>query len=149
MQGVLRIKVTTRGWVYANPFSRRCGVSLQADVCAPSEAFAFRCAPLEFHVRGRCVLQNALGQFRDFSRASVPAYILQKTHRHLLLTPEKARAGAQEVPDQVSGRAGARRFQPYSRFVPPCLQNGKTPHGFLRSEERRVGKECRSRWSPY
>src|SRR2546427_9236592 len=24
-----------------------------------------------------------------------------------------------------------------------------TPHGRLRSEERRVGKECRSRWSPY
>src|SRR3989440_7864110 len=23
------------------------------------------------------------------------------------------------------------------------------PHGVLRSEERRVGKECRSRWSPY
>ena len=22
-------------------------------------------------------------------------------------------------------------------------------NGFLRSEERRVGKECRSRWSPY
>ena len=22
-------------------------------------------------------------------------------------------------------------------------------HGLLRSEERRVGKECRSRWSPY
>ena len=22
-------------------------------------------------------------------------------------------------------------------------------HPFLRSEERRVGKECRSRWSPY
>ena len=22
-------------------------------------------------------------------------------------------------------------------------------HGTLRSEERRVGKECRSRWSPY
>ena len=22
-------------------------------------------------------------------------------------------------------------------------------HGALRSEERRVGKECRSRWSPY
>ena len=24
-----------------------------------------------------------------------------------------------------------------------------TVAGFLRSEERRVGKECRSRWSPY
>src|SRR3712207_1846580 len=23
------------------------------------------------------------------------------------------------------------------------------PHGLMRSEERRVGKECRSRWSPY
>ena len=22
-------------------------------------------------------------------------------------------------------------------------------HGWMRSEERRVGKECRSRWSPY
>ena len=25
----------------------------------------------------------------------------------------------------------------------------KIPHGSYRSEERRVGKECRSRWSPY
>ena len=24
-----------------------------------------------------------------------------------------------------------------------------TPEGYQRSEERRVGKECRSRWSPY
>src|SRR3712207_7544995 len=31
----------------------------------------------------------------------------------------------------------------------PCPQP-TPPHGFmLRSEERRVGKECRSRWSPY
>ena len=28
--------------------------------------------------------------------------------------------------------------------------DGKTDaYGFMRSEERRVGKECRSRWSPY
>ena len=26
---------------------------------------------------------------------------------------------------------------------------GIMPTGLLRSEERRVGKECRSRWSPY
>ena len=26
---------------------------------------------------------------------------------------------------------------------------GNTAQQFLRSEERRVGKECRSRWSPY
>src|SRR2546430_4527513 len=29
------------------------------------------------------------------------------------------------------------------------LTNLETPQGKLRSEERRVGKECRSRWSPY
>ena len=27
--------------------------------------------------------------------------------------------------------------------------NEHTVHGNIRSEERRVGKECRSRWSPY
>ena len=26
---------------------------------------------------------------------------------------------------------------------------GKREDGYHRSEERRVGKECRSRWSPY
>ena len=29
------------------------------------------------------------------------------------------------------------------------MENGKRPIGKNRSEERRVGKECRSRWSPY
>ena len=28
-------------------------------------------------------------------------------------------------------------------------KKGKSPHLERRSEERRVGKECRSRWSPY
>ena len=28
-------------------------------------------------------------------------------------------------------------------------QKAKFIYGVLRSEERRVGKECRSRWSPY
>src|SRR5215813_11717618 len=37
----------------------------------------------------------------------------------------------------------------------PCARLGRRPNprarpsGHLRSEERRVGKECRSRWSPY
>ena len=29
------------------------------------------------------------------------------------------------------------------------IREKKAPEGQLRSEERRVGKECRSRWSPY
>src|SRR5256884_3360001 len=31
-------------------------------------------------------------------------------------------------------------------FVEPAIER---PTGSMRSEERRVGKECRSRWSPY
>ena len=30
-----------------------------------------------------------------------------------------------------------------------CAMDGDTVAGYIRSEERRVGKECRSRWSPY
>ena len=30
-----------------------------------------------------------------------------------------------------------------------CWKDGETEIKFWRSEERRVGKECRSRWSPY
>ena len=46
----------------------------------------------------------------------------------------------------------------YKYIVDPERLGGLTPYGFifadyifrlLRSEERRVGKECRSRWSPY
>ena len=33
------------------------------------------------------------------------------------------------------------------QFFQPFLQGGQLNQ--LRSEERRVGKECRSRWSPY
>src|SRR2546427_13225945 len=31
----------------------------------------------------------------------------------------------------------------------PWFLDDMRPQGFIRSEERRVGKECRSRWSPY
>jgi len=51
-----------------------------------------------------------------------------------------------------------RRMQPVALLVPPkVVETGETPAGApqatrgpdQRSEERRVGKECRSRWSPY
>ena len=34
-------------------------------------------------------------------------------------------------------------------FVTPALPEIAKHFGTARSEERRVGKECRSRWSPY
>src|SRR2546422_1905452 len=40
--------------------------------------------------------------------------------------------------------------QPTDRVGPTAARGSSTPGGStMRSEERRVGKECRSRWSPY
>ena len=36
-----------------------------------------------------------------------------------------------------------------SRALPDVRDGLKPVHRRIRSEERRVGKECRSRWSPY
>src|SRR5579859_2870156 len=33
--------------------------------------------------------------------------------------------------------------------IQPPIENHPEYHSYQRSEERRVGKECRSRWSPY
>src|SRR6516225_1043311 len=44
-----------------------------------------------------------------------------------------------DQPDRASSRAAVRPASP-----PPITQTSTS-----RSEERRVGKECRSRWSPY
>ena len=50
--------------------------------------------------------------------------------------------------------AGARRKllalqERFGLYVDPDAKVWSLPVGLLRSEERRVGKECRSRWSPY
>src|SRR5256885_9783548 len=56
-----------------------------------------------------------------------------------------APAGEVELPESVFGQTPhmAVMHQAYLRQ----LANGR--QGTARSEERRVGKECRSRWSPY
>ena len=42
---------------------------------------------------------------------------------------------------------GEERFPEFGRVE--CEQISALPGVLERSEERRVGKECRSRWSPY
>ena len=46
-----------------------------------------------------------------------------------------------------------RAYNAYKRKILVCAGTGCVSSGSLniyaRSEERRVGKECRSRWSPY
>ena len=44
--------------------------------------------------------------------------------------------------------ASAADTEHFGELVAPCLEDGDV-FILTRSEERRVGKECRSRWSPY
>ena len=55
--------------------------------------------------------------------------------------PEKGIEVAKLINDEI--RATQRRMKLRN---PP---NDRAGYGLVRSEERRVGKECRSRWSPY
>ena len=45
----------------------------------------------------------------------------------------------------VIGTSNAAKLSEWSRLLSPIVE----VVGLERSEERRVGKECRSRWSPY
>src|SRR3712207_8567480 len=50
----------------------------------------------------------------------------------------------------ADGSGRQRVTTPYAAVVPCHLcDNGEQTWDMARSEERRVGKECRSRWSPY
>src|SRR3712207_6925128 len=53
-------------------------------------------------------------------------------------------------PHGSAGRPSERGFNPFSLGrLTPALNHFVVQGGRNRSEERRVGKECRSRWSPY
>ena len=56
---------------------------------------------------------------------------------------------APEIPDVAINDlvAGIWKWNPTDNSVPETINN--QPNPVLRSEERRVGNECRSRWSPY
>ena len=46
-------------------------------------------------------------------------------------------------------RSGGMAYRPHCRACQACVAIRIPVSQFHRSEERRVGKECRSRWSPY
>ena len=51
--------------------------------------------------------------------------------------------------DKKSEKKEEENIQQENTFVNPLKTEGAQCWANYRSEERRVGKECRSRWSPY
>src|ERR1039457_4913160 len=84
-----------------------------------------------------------LGWTEESSRGDLAGARAWRTRRSGCRSPDEP---AGHIPVRQSGRAGEpQQFRPGG-------QEGIAlggDHYFVRSEERRVGKECRSRWSPY
>ena len=57
--------------------------------------------------------------------------------------------GGAELLGQLGGAPGYRSYVRPTDATISCGLNTQEDPASLRSEERRVGKECRSRWSPY
>ena len=104
-----------------------------------------------------------VGADEDYKRMAYEQFtrLGKKAYPVLCSSPEKAIATADEhiaaghVPDIVFFDLPHRHRRSrgtadccISGEVGPAEAGGGDPHGG-RSEERRVGKECRSRWSPY
>ena len=91
---------------------------------------------------------------------SVPTKIKNKTRVSVLTTPVLPRAVSQEkkislinTDENMLNKILENQIQQYIKRIVHHNQMAFTPgvQGWfsIRSEERRVGKECRSRWSPY
>src|SRR5258708_39647285 len=78
-----------------------------------------------------------------------------------ILGKTEGNGGVNDFTREYACRAFAHALAPHLRCGPEeveariaMVMSGGTegvlsPHASVRSEERRVGKECRSRWSPY
>src|SRR5260370_1726064 len=56
---------------------------------------------------------------------------------------------AQDLEKKSAHRTEKTEIPPPGWAIRVCRVVGVTVSDYIRSEERRVGKECRSRWSPY
>ena len=65
----------------------------------------------------------------------------------MILGPLLARYGKAKIPRPGGDKIGRRRLD--THFIGFQNLGAKFDYSKQRSEERRVGKECRSRWSPY
>ena len=85
------------------------------------------------HINGKIVNRRRIKKYLDMLQSSSPSYIFM--------------ASLDACVDFVDGKC-ENAFELYVERLQKFREELK-PLQHLRSEERRVGKECRSRWSPY
>ena len=85
--------------------------------------------------------------FSQTSTGSIRGYVTDEAGSALAGTALGARNLA--TGEQASGTTGSNGFYFLAGLRPGNYEVTARRIGVTRSEERRVGKECRSRWSPY
>jgi uncharacterized protein (TIGR00255 family) len=95
----------------------------------------------------RCRIPNGYEPLEAAAREAAPKHCA-RGNVTIALIVGRAEAGPKlrvnrDLLDQLVRLAGELETKADGRILAPARLDG------LRSEERRVGKECRSRWSPY
>src|SRR2546422_552521 len=100
--------------------------------------------------RGAVRGQQRRAPIRRWPRGLIPKWSLKRSGA---LTPPSTNSASWPRPRLPPYPAASARFSAAKVCTRPCWPiggaNGPTASAKRRSEERRVGKECRSRWSPY
>ena len=115
--------------------------------------FIFRAATGKFNVtsnnplsidKQRSILLGAVYSSQQHARLDTLKLHIESNRRNIIL---KEWWGIQNTDDALETLDRLRDVG-HRYFFPPVVEAMKQA-GAERSEERRVGKECRSRWSPY
>ena len=97
---------------------------------------------LEVFIRGFC-LSMPTGKQNTFANRTVPEAVVVAVREDQPVS--LVGAFEEAVPADAARGYVARSVEALARHAATIEDN----YGLTRSEERRVGKECRSRWSPY
>src|SRR5207249_6534758 len=79
-------------------------------------------------------------------------YLLVQPSGRLVFWLNETRATLHQLGNLAAAEVGRQKDHRLRQIYFPVVpkgQRGLVQHSQKRSEERRVGKECRSRWSPY
>src|SRR5256885_9615246 len=134
------------------------------DICEPTESYSagrFVADALasirDIHTRGRAPL--LVGGTMLYLRSLLHGLAVLPQADPLLRSQLDARAARHGWPalhaelagldPQAAARIAPADSQRIQRALEVCYTTGRPISQLQRSEERRVGKECRSRWSPY
>ena len=144
------MKVDKQGNMLSNFFS-----NFMRQAQNPSR-FSFFKIPIEKSVNTIEKLQNHLAKLTEKGKEYLKKYEVSpeqyiKQEQKAATLKQEGETAVAQTPPEASAQAQVQEApaQAQSQSTPAQEELKYNPDAAERSEERRVGKECRSRWSPY